>query len=314
MQEHLLVKPVSLAAARKVILGRLPDLAARKIKYLGGGSSSVFSVDDLLVVKFPKLGHQDQRYDSFVKQFARERALHKALSARVSPDEVVTPLAMIARPGSGFSGPIFTYKYFAGTQVAKMELSSKQKRRLAHLLGRFLTRLHSMRKINIPGVPRISPESIRLGWNEQYEMVKRDVMPLLNRIEKKWMAGLYESYLGGAGKYRPRVVFSHGDFGAENVLVPKRFDRLQVIDFENVCWGDPVADFCVWYQSYGEKFLEDMLSAYGGRIDKYFGARVRFYAGRLPVVYFRLYKETGNRNFLAYARRYLGQVMFNRNS
>jgi aminoglycoside phosphotransferase (APT) family kinase protein len=309
MQEHLLVKPVSLAAARNVIRGRILDIAAGKIMYLGGGSSSAFSVDDRLVVKFPKLGHQHQRYDHFVKQFAREQALYKSLSARVSPDEVVTPIAMIARPWLGFSGPIFTYKYLAGTQVAKMELASKQKRRLAHLLGRFLTKLHSIRKINIPGIPKITPESIRLGWNEQYETVKRDVMPLLNRTERNWMAGLYDSYLSGAGMHPPRVVFSHGDFGAENVLVPKRFDRLQVIDFENVCWGDPVGDFCVWYQSYGEKFLEDMLTSYGGRIDKHFGARVRFYAGRLPVVYFGLYKKSGNRNFLAYARRYLGQVM-----
>ena len=309
MQEHRLVKPVSLAAARKVIHGRIPDLAAGKIKYLGGGSSSAFSVDDRLVVKFPKIGDQHQRYDHFVKQFAREQALHKSLSKRVSPDEVVTPLAMIARPASGFPGPIFTYQYFAGTQVAKMELASTQKRRLAHLLGRFLTMLHSMHKTNIPGIPKIAPESIRLGWNRQYETVKRDVMHLLNRAESKWMARLYESYLSGAGMHPPPVVFSHGDFGAENVLVPKAFDRLQVIDFENVCWGDPVGDFCAWYQNYGEKFLEEMLTAYGGRIDEHFGARVRFYADRLPVTYFGLYKKSGNRSFLAYARRYLGHVM-----
>lgn len=309
MQEHRLVKPVSLAAARIVIQARIPALAAGKIKYLGGGSSSVFSIDDRLIVKFPKIIDQHSRYDHFVKQFARERALHKLLSARVSPDDIATPLAMIARLASGFPGPIFTYKYFAGTEVAKMDLASMQQRRLARKLGRFLTALHSIRRLNIPGLARITPESIRLGWNRQYQTVKRDVMPLLNRAEKNWMAGLYESFLSGPGMHPPPVVFSHGDFCAENVLVPKSFARLQVIDFENARWADPVGDFCMWYQAYGEKFLEEMLNAYGVGIDEHFRARVRFYAGRLPVTYFGLYRKSGNRNFLSYARNYLGQVM-----
>jgi len=309
MQEDRLVKPLPLAMARKVIRVRIPDIAPRKIIYLGGGSSSAFSVDDRLVVKFPKIGHQHQRYDHFVKQFSREQALYKSLSARLNPDEIVTPLAMISRPASGFSGPIFTYKYFAGTQVAKMRLAPNHKRKLAHMLARFLTRLHSIRQINIPGVPKIAPETIRLGWNTQYETVKRDVMPLLNRAESRWVAHLYDTYLSGAGTRPPRVVFLHGDFGAENVLVPKGFARLQVIDFEDVCWGDPAADFCIWYQSYGEKFLEDMMTAYGGPIDQNFDARVKFYAARLPVVYFTLYKKSGNRNFLTYARNYLKRVM-----
>jgi aminoglycoside phosphotransferase (APT) family kinase protein len=107
----------------------------------------------------------------------------------------------------------------------------------------------------------------------------------------------------------PRVVFSHGDFGAENVLVPIGFARLQVIDFEDACWGDPVADFCVWYQSHGEKFLKDLMSACGGPIDEQFPARVKFYAARLPVIYFGLYKKSRNTNFLTYARSYLERVM-----
>lgn len=309
MQEDQIVKPINLSQAKEVVFERLPDLKVKSIKYLGGGSSSAFSINNELIVKFPKLDFDGQQYADFLQAFRREVKLNKIVSKIVKPHEIITPLEQVLGPTQNFAGPIFLYQLFSGTEVEKYRFTSSEKEKLVILLGDFLKKLHSvnLNQTLFIGLSKVTLEDIKIGWHKQYVYYKRNVFPLLKSNEVQWFTALYEDFLADSAKMKLKVVLTHGDFGPENVLVPKEFNRLQIIDFEDMALADPVLDFCVWYQHFGTSFVNQMLESYG-KVDKYFLMRVKFYSSRLPLIYFDLYRKSGNKKFLTFARKFLKKI------
>lgn len=306
MQEDLIVTPIKTSLAKRVIGKRLPELTVRSIRYLGGGSSSAFSINDALIAKFPKLGFEGQHYGDFLELFRREKALNAVASELVLPHEIIKPLEQLPGPTSDFPGPIFLYQYFSGAEVAKGRFTPVKKNKLAALLGDFLAKLHAIETNQAVafGLSNVSSEEIKTGWHRQYKYYRQKVFHLLKPSELQWFTALYEEFLKKTAAMKPKVVLTHGDFGPENVLVPKEFNRLQVIDFEDMALGDAATDFCVWYWHFGSRFVSRMLRNYRA-VDRDFLVRIGFYARRLPLIYFDLYEKSGNKKFLRFARELL---------
>lgn len=311
MQEHLIVKPIKVQTAKAAIEERDADFKVNTIAYLGGGSSSAFVVNNSLLVKFPKLIPADSAYLDFMRNFDKESKLYNLFSKRLSPHRIIHPLASLPGPTKHFRGPIFTYELFHGREIAKQKLGTQGQIRLGKLLGDFLTKLHTtpLQVAKKLGLPIMGCHEINKGWHSQYRKITTRVFPLLNTTERNWVKHIYLDFFKSAGQHAFKPTLIHGDLGAENILAPSKMRHLQVIDWEDMAVGDPVADFCIWYQTFGAEFLDTMLENYRRKVDSGFIQRVKFYADRLPMTYFLLYKYTGNKHFLTYAKKYLHKLM-----
>jgi aminoglycoside phosphotransferase (APT) family kinase protein len=191
--------------------------------------------------------------------------------------------------------------------MAKLAHTSQQRQTLAAHLGDFLSKLHVVK--DVPGLPRMTPADLRNSWFQLYDDFRRESYPRLSAAEQRWQMRVFEDFLVDADSMNPPITLVHGDLGDENVLVPDDFSHLNVIDFEDAAFADPVADFCLWWGEWGDDFFEAMLKVYTGEIDPFFHQRMRFYFNRIPVFYFRLSGETGSQAAFEFGLNLLRQRM-----
>ncbi len=306
MEEDQLIAPVSSEMARAKIQKHFPRLTIETLDYLGGGSASTFAVNRELIFRFPKMPAEeaDERYQ-------REVRLLKLIRARVAPHQIPTPLDRLQADDIIFQKPVYVYSFLEGTQVAKLRLNVGRQQILAALLGDFLSRLHSINLESVYklGVTRTTPADITQTWRLQYERVQKIVYPRLDEHERTWVARLYEKALADADVTLPPIVLTHGDLGAENILVPEHFNHLQVVDFEDARPFDRAVDFCLWWGERGEDFLDRMLKTYTGQPDPHFRLRLQFYFNRTPLLYLEMGVQSGNENAFQFGRDLLNQRM-----
>jgi aminoglycoside phosphotransferase (APT) family kinase protein len=301
MDEDQIVKPVTDATARAYITRHKPDISIHMLRYFGGGSSSTFGVNDALIFRFPKF-ETDSDAD-----FRQNRVLLETIRPRIMPHQVARPLERLPADEEIFPRPVYVYSFLEGEQIAKLHPTPQQEKALAALLGDFLSKLHGVG--DVPGVPRMTADEMRAAWFRQYEAFRQTSYPWLSAEERGWLTRMFEDFLADAGAMQPPIVLAHGDFGDENVLVPDSFQHLNVIDFEDIVFADPVGDFCLWWGERGDDFFDHMLAAYTGEIDAHFHQRMHFYFNRIPLIYFNLSLETGNEKFSAFGHDLLRERM-----
>ena len=291
MDEDQIVAPISLETARRFIVKHLRP--ANRLDYLGGGSYSAFAVDQQLVVRFPKMPAEDA--DAI---FQKEQALTGSLD--VQPHKIPKPLKRLLPDDEIFPKPVYVYSFLDGKQGTEFPADLQ----LATQAGDFLSKLHSL--TTLPGLSQRTPMDVKQHWDEQHDYLQSQINPLLQPDEQRWLAEVFASV---EDVEPPALVVTHGDFNAENVLVPDPFNHLQVVDFEDIGLHDAAADFCLWWGDYGNKFLEVMLKAYTLPIDADFHTRMRFYYNRVPVIYFRYGIENDIPNMIRFGHDALRQRM-----
>lgn len=314
-REDLLVKPINIEIARKTVEERT-NKKVIQIRYLGGGSFSAFFIknekNESFVAKFPKMA------DEVVHKMHYEKKVTDLIQQYVLPHKIVHQIDYFEQGSSSFAYPIATYKYFHGEQIEKLQLTwendSKKVEKLAELLGDFNSKLHRIEYSKFKEFKELheiqSSVEIKKSWFQSYESNKQNVFPILTDKEKKWSQGMFESFLEKIDKINAEPVLCHGDFDDSNILISGTFDKLQVIDFEEICIGDPVTDFCSWLDpQYGEKFVKIMIENYTGCVDEYFFERTKFYYDRLPFIYFNFGVEKGDLNFIKWGRNLLHERM-----
>lgn len=303
MEEDRLVQPIDIGVAERTIQKRIPGLKIDSIQYLGGGSYSVFAVNDEVIFRFPKY-----EAASALAAFEVENKALELIRPRVSPHKIPTPLYQLTDVDDLFPGPVYGYKLLSGGRVLD---SIEVREHLPHLLGDFLTRLHKidLKLVYELGLDRTSADAVRQGWHDAYEELTQTVLPILNPEERRWVDNLYETYLSAVGSVQPPVVLAHGDLGDENVLLPGELDRLHVIDFEDAGPNDPAVDFCIWWGMFGDGFIDEMIGHYGLNTGDQFMSRVAFYYNRIPMIYFKFGVVNDNDKFIRYGHDLLQSRM-----
>ncbi|MBU8934692.1 MAG: aminoglycoside phosphotransferase family protein [candidate division Zixibacteria bacterium] len=303
MDENRLITPLDVSSARQVVQTALPDLEISEIEYLGGGDHSVFAVNNELLFRFPKNANETS-----TERFTFENRLFDLIRPRVNPHEIPVPLFDVNTEDIP-ARHVRCYRMFFGQRIS--QLSMNDRRTVAELLGDFLTRLHSIEKTDCIeiGLRSISWQDIVNNVRGSFEKIKTRLLPLLKPDEREWMINQYELFLSDAVTMKVPVVLIHGDLGDENVLLPKKLDHLQVIDFDEVGFYDPAADFCLWWGEFGDDFLRDIVNRYDLPIGDDLMARVRFYYNRIPVIYFELANTLQNDRFFQYGHELLSARM-----
>ena len=163
--------------------------------------------------------------------------------------------------------------------------SNFQKTKLIRLLGEFLTCLHNFEFDHqyLSSAPYGGGDF----WKDLWVLVKDYLSTLTRDKAEKYFTSVIEE-IDSIG-YKPTL--THADLGINNILVNFKQNSLGgVIDFGDLCLGDPAADFAGFYRNFGRQFTQELICYYQKPIEANFGTRIEYEAKRklFFVVYFAL--------------------------
>ncbi len=175
----------------------------------------------------------------------------------------------LGRPGPRFPFAFAGYPLLPGTP-ASQGLPSAQ---LAAGLGAFLTLLHGTdpRPLGVPDRRHLwAPE-------RHLERMRREVGPVLHELPAR-LRDACQAFLDDSDLPEeppgPRLI--HGDLEAEHLLLDASGALSGVLDWSDVCLGDPARDLGGLWAWGGESFVAELLRHHGAARDPHFLPRVRF--------------------------------------
>ncbi len=130
------------------------------------------------------------------------------------------------------------------------------------------------------------PDGDRGAWRRryqnQYEQIQSRVLPLLDQAARARLVCDWLSFLNDDDRFPTTLI--HHDLNGEHILYDSARGTISgVIDWGDTAIGDPAIDFTGLLASYGEDFVERVLSHYQGTVDTSFRQRMRFYLGVMPL-------------------------------
>ena len=215
--------------ARRLLRAQHPDLAGLPLRRIGTGwDNVVFRLGSDLCVRMP-------RRELGAQLIATEARWLPSLATGL-PLQVPTPLRT-GEPGEGYPWHWTVCTYVPGRPLGAQSLRGDVGLRAAEDLARFLTALHLPAPAGAPANPyRGVPlgqrdDSVAPALAECEDMVRP-------RLEQVWWRAV------AAPGFAGRPSWLHGDLHSLNVLVD-RGRVTGVIDFGDMCAGDPATDVSV---------------------------------------------------------------------
>jgi aminoglycoside phosphotransferase (APT) family kinase protein len=225
---------------RALIADQFPQWAELSIHPVpqGGWDNRTFLVGNEMVARLPSAA-------DYEAQVHREQRWLPHLRTHL-PLEIPEPLAL-GQPGCGFLWSWSVYRWIPGATSASSPPSDVSQ--FATDLAAFLGALH---RAPAEGGPTPGKENFFRGgdlavYDRQF---RKAVASMSGKIDTAAALDVWNSALASSWEYRP--VWVHGDLFLGNLLV--RQERLAaVIDFGQLCTGDPACDLAIaWTYFRGE--------------------------------------------------------------
>ena len=256
--------------ARGLIAGQFPELADAEVRELGAGwDNTVFLVDGRWAFRFP-------RREVAVPLLEREIQILPRLAPNL-PLPVPEP-RWIGAPTDGFGWPWVGATFLPGVELAQSGLPDDRRDAVAVTVGTFLRALHAPRLRS-----RVGP-LLPHDPNRRSDMAFR-VAATRRRLEELaadeiWQAPAeIHALLADAERLppSPHSAVLHGDLHG-HVLVDEMGAVTGVIDWGDVCVGDPAIDLQFAYSTLVGPARAALLDAYGQRVDGLTELRARVIA------------------------------------
>jgi aminoglycoside phosphotransferase (APT) family kinase protein len=229
--------------ARRLIGTQFPELERCSLRLLGEGwDNTVWLAGERWVFRFP-------RRAVVIPGFERELAVLPGLARRL-PLPVPAPVFR-GRPAEGFPWPFSGSELIAGHEVAVADLSDAERIREALPLARFLRALHALE----PGDVFSDPALLPVDPNGRADMTDR-VGRTVERLAEAERLGVWSAPSGvneileSARALEPPPepgTLAHGDLHIRHVLAGAGGRLSGVIDWIDVCRGDPGIDLGVYW-------------------------------------------------------------------
>jgi aminoglycoside phosphotransferase (APT) family kinase protein len=236
--------------ARRLIAEQFPQVELSALELLGEGwDNTVWLADGRWVFRFP-------RRQVALPGFERELAALPVLAPRV-PLPIPDPV-LVGRPVDEFPWPFFGAPYMPGREP--LGLDEPTRAALARPLGEFLRALHAA-----PAVDGLLEDPMGRA-----DMAVR-VPKTLDQFEPVEAAGVWRApesvhELLEAARSLPQpepTSVVHGDLHFRHLLVDDRGALSGVIDWGDVCHGDPAIDLTLYWSLLPVSARPDFLAAYG---------------------------------------------------
>lgn len=234
------------------------------LPHLGwGGDSDAYLVDGTHVFRFPRTPEIARALEveiCFLPQLAPRVGLPIPQFEYVARDPDTGQLQFVGYrclPGDSLTPETF----------AAIERDVDLVDRFARQIGAFLTGLHTtpLEVARACGVP--DPAGTRRQQVEQqFARVRQRVYPVLEDAEQHYLDGVFQALLQDDDHFSWPHTVCHGDLSADHILITGTLDIGGIIDFGDLCIGDPAGDF-VWTARYGEDLLRRILGHYRGPVE-----------------------------------------------
>jgi aminoglycoside phosphotransferase (APT) family kinase protein len=256
--------PIDEALARALLRDQHPDLAELRLTLLGTGWDNVmFRLGDALTLRLPRrlLG---------AELIAHELRWVPMLAPRL-PLAVPVPVRA-GRPALGYPWPWSIVGWLPGEMAAVTPPADERAAAIA--LGNFLRALHQPAPADAPHNPY---RGVPLATRD--ERVANDLTELQDVLAPKQRASLAAEWreLRTTPPWRGPPSWVHGDVHPCNLLVHQG-QLSAVIDFGDVCAGDPASDLAVAWMLFSDAARDLLRSAAGRGDDDAFWRRARAWA------------------------------------
>jgi aminoglycoside phosphotransferase (APT) family kinase protein len=242
--------------ARALIAERFPELRGAPVRQVAAGWDNVVHlVAERWAFRFP-------RRAIAVPGVQRELATLPRLAPNL-PLPVPVP-RFVGTPTGTYPWPWFGAEYLPGVELAEADLPDERRVELARALGSFLRALHAPRtaRLLVAGLPVDPMRRADMGFR---------VIHARRRLDEAAAAGAWQRTDGvdrllatAAGlPPPPRVRVLHGDLHMRHVLVGERGEATGVIDWGDVCAGDPAIDLSIAFGSFAGEARRALIDAYG---------------------------------------------------
>lgn len=251
-----------------------PDIKDQQIRIFEDGHDHVvFVIDNQKAVRFP-------RRSDYAKKLPVEVAFLNNFGNQLP---VTVPQLILRTDENG--PPYVTYDFIPGVQFKKIvsdAFSKEELRRIAHQIGSFLGKLHSLPigKAKDLGVEQV--ESLET-WKNKLEKIRQTVFPHISKAEQDWSISIFENFFKTILAAPLPLTVIHSDIMPEHIVVnPKTHTLSGIIDFGDIEIGDPAYDFA-FLAKYGNDFLNWAYETYSRPKDPAFEIRRQFYLDRLTL-------------------------------
>lgn len=219
--------------AAELIGAQFVDLADAPVRLLAAGwDNTVFIVDDRWAFRFP-------RRAIAIPGIEREIAVLPALAPHL-PASIPTP-RFVGVPSADFGWPFFGAPLIAGVELSG-SLADDDRHRLAAELGRFLRSLHALGvTVELPHDPLGRADMPR---RVPFAAERLDALAAIGLADHRDRARpLLDAARDLPASRRASVV--HGDLHFRHLMVDPAGALAGVIDWGDVCRGDPAMDLQV---------------------------------------------------------------------
>jgi aminoglycoside phosphotransferase (APT) family kinase protein len=237
---------------RRLIAGQFPELELATLRpFAEGWDNAVWLVGERWAFRFP-------RRNMAIAGVEREIAVLPALAPRL-PVRIPAPV-FVGHPALGYPWPFFGAELLPGIEAGDAALDDEARIRLAPALAGFLRTLHDTEVDHeLPHDP-----------NWRGDMPRRVEMTVdwLERLEREgvWRAPAAVSELLAEADALPattRSVLCHGDLHFRHLLVDAHGTLTGVIDWGDLCRGEPAIDLSLLWSFFPPEGREAFLGVYG---------------------------------------------------
>ena len=207
------------------------------------------------------------------------------------PDEInvlkkLTPLVNAAIPQYSYIAADYSfagYPIVPGRVVSKQvfdELSKEARRELAQQLAGFLSTLHTVIQKGHK-FPELPDFYIPTDHVEVKQLAREHLSKLLSPVEYEIVENILRQTDEVLTQKIP-AVFLHDDVYSRHIIWDDANSRLGIIDFTDMCLGDPAIDFAELHE-YGVEFVKEVYDLYTGPKDENFLERSWIYQQWIAV-------------------------------
>lgn len=231
--------PIDLPIVHRLVATQFPAWGHLPIKPVerGGWDNRTFHLGDDMTVRLPSAA-------MYANQVEIEHRWLPKLALQL-PLPIPIPLAM-GKPGEGYPWHWSIYRWLDGNSASIDRINDLSQ--FSKALGEFLV---ALQRSDATGGPIAGPHNFYRGGDlVHYDAETRQAIAMLGEDDVNTMTDLWNRALASTWQGAP--VWVHGDIAVGNLLVDQG-KLCAVIDFGQLCIGDPACDLAIaWTLFKGE--------------------------------------------------------------